>query len=295
MSLSAVAGHEKAIVEPTPVPAKIATPYLRIDGTYSGKADYEDKAASGGATASGSAWNAKLQFGVVRPLPELSLLANKGGNWQVRLGLEHERYEFSHSNAIPLPDRLQHVTGVIALEYKVGNQIGILLQAQPGVFFENEIRSNAWNCPVLFGMGIPVSDTFTLALAARYNAFEEHPIIGGLGFLWKISDSLTLSAIPPEPRLTWTVNDELSIWLGGEMAGKAYRTDKRSGSKLGDAIVSYDDRRAFLGTSWTRGAWTLEAAAGVSFDREWDYHRVDRDYSTDGTSPFVKLSARADW
>ncbi len=229
-------------------------------------------------------------------MPGISLLPNSGGAWQLRLGLDHERYEFDHNSAFPLPSRLQRIAGVVALEYRVGKQIGLLIEARPGVHFENDISSNAWTCPVLFGIGIPITDRFVLALAGRFDPLAEMQIIGGPGFIWKISDSLTLSAVPPEPRLTWTASENLAIWLGGEWDGGSYRTDKRTdNAKLSEAVVSYKDFRAGIGASWRSGAWTVEAGGGLSLEREWDYHRADRRFSTDEPAPYFKLAARASW
>ena len=228
----------------------------------------------------------RARFGIIRPLPGIGLLADKGGKWQFRLGLDYERFEFSRTLA--LPSRLQRASGVVALEYRVGKQIGVLLEARPGVYFENDIASNAWNCPVLFGIGIPMNDRFALALAARYNPFAENQIIGGPGFIWKINDRLTLAAVPPEPRLTWAASDTLDLWLGGEIAGGVFRTDR-------DTLVDYSDYRAGIGATWRQGAWTLEAGAGVSFEQEWDFHQLGTTISADEAAPYFKLSLRSDW
>lgn len=262
------------------------------ESAYVGEADYEGAVGKG----SGSAWSGRFQLGVVRPVSGLRLLDGNGGQWQLRLGMDYERFEFNHTGAFPLPARLQRIAAVVALEYRIGRQVGVLIDARPGVHFENRIASNAWNCPVQFGIGIPLTDRFTLALAGRFDAMEEHPIVGGPGFIWKINDRLILTALPPEPRLTWVASKDLTLWLSGELAGGAFRTDGRaSDPRISDAVVSYSDKRVSLGGTWTRGSWTLEASAGVSIEREWDYHRVDRSYATDGPAPFAKLAARAQW
>jgi hypothetical protein len=75
-----------------------------------------------------------------------------------------------------------------------------------------------------------------------------------------------------------------------------YRTNQdNSRGRRSEALVDYTDVRAMLGATWQRGAWRIEAAAGVSIEREWDFHRVGDRYETDEMAPFVKLSARAEW
>lgn len=293
-SASAFAGAPIKSVQ-TPAESGIQT-YLRAEGTYSGDADYEGKLDAPGRKGDGSVWSGRFQLGIVKPLPGFSLLSSAGGAWQLRLGIDHERFEFDHNSTFPLPSQLQRVAGVVALEYRVGRQIGVLLEARPGVHFESDIRSNAWNCPVLLGMGIPITDRLTLALAARVDPLADLPIVGGPGFIWKISDSVTLAAIPPEPRLTWAASENLDLWLGGEWTGGSFRTDTRTDNRqLSNAVVSYNELRAGIGASWRSGAWTIETGAGLSLEREWDYHRADRLFSTDDNAPYFKLAARAEW
>lgn len=287
VSAAAHAGEQKSTVELIRPEARKFV--LESDATFVGKADYSDNAGSG------SLWSARVRLSTVQALPGISLLSGSGGKWQLRLGVDHQRHEFDHNSGSPLPDRLQRIAGIVALEYRVGKQVGVLIEAKPGVYFENDIRSNSFNCPVLFGVGIPVADNFTLALFARVDPLSKYPIIGGPGFIWRITDKVTLTAIPPEPRLTWSVNEDLNLWLGGEWATGTYHTDQRKGSSLSGAAVSFQDLRAGLGASWRRGAWTVEAAGGLSLDREWDYVQKDREFSTDETSPYIKLSARAEW
>lgn len=287
LSIAAQAGEQKSAVELIrPEPRRFV---LESDAAYVGKADYAENAGSG------SLWSARVRLSTVQALPDSRLLPGSGGHWQLRMGVDHQRYEFDHNNGSILPDRLQRIVGVVALEYRVGKQVGVLIEAKPGVYFENDISTKSFNCPVLFGVGIPMSDNFTLALFARVDPLSSYPIIGGPGFIWRITDKVTLTAIPPEPRLTWAVNEDLNVWLGGEWATGSYHTDQRKGSNLSGAAVSFQDLRAGVGASWRRGAWIVEAGAGLSVDREWDYVQKDREFSTDETAPYVKLSARAEW
>lgn len=267
LALSTTAFAGKAIVAPTTEPEPRG--YFQLDGAVGDHV-----------------WSGRTKFGIISPLSGIGLLADKGGKWQLRLGLDYERFEFDRSLA--LPSRLQRASGVVALEYRAGRQVAVLIEARPGVYFENDIGSNAWNCPVLFGVGIPINDGFALAVAVRYNPFAENQVIGGPGFVWKINDRLTFVAVPPEPRLTWAATDALDLWLGGEIAGGVFRTDTNT-------LVDYSDYRAGIGATWRQGPWTLEAGAGVSFEQEWDFHQLGTTVSADKTAPFFKLALRTDW
>jgi hypothetical protein len=293
-STAAIAGESKISIDPKP---QSGTSYYALgEATAVGKADYNGALKGAGKKGSGAAWEGRFQLGVSHPLPQIQFLSDKGGMWHFRTGLDYQHIGFEHDSSFALPSKLQRVAGVLALEYRVGRQLGILLEARPGVYFEDEISSNAWNCPVVFGMGIPVSDSFTLAVGGRFDANATMPIIGGPGFLWKITDRLSLLAIPPEPVLTFNATENLDLWLRGEWASGTYRTASQvTRGDLSGQIVDYTDKRLSIGATWRSGDWRIEAGAGASFDREWDFDSADRKFSTDEVAPFAKLSVRAEW
>jgi hypothetical protein len=271
---------------PQPASRKSPEPFVKFDSAYGFRADYD-------RDGSGTMWEVQAQAGALWELPNAPLPGRSLGMWHVRLGLDHHRFEFNHDTALPLPERLQSYSAIIGLELRVNGGIGALLEARPGVYFENDINSGAFDCPVKLGLGYRVNDRLALAAMGRYNGFAKYPFIGGIGGVWEISPTLTLNAIFPEPRLEWRAASDLSLWLGGEWAGGGYRTDERRGR--GRAVVDYTDYRVSLGASWTPGVWTIEASGGLSLEREWDFHKEDKRYHTDEASPFVKLAVRAQW
>jgi hypothetical protein len=274
----------KKVIVPTEEPRTMT--FAEFEAAYGGEADFKE----GG---SGSVWEGRIRAGVIIPWVNTPLPGRDRGQWQIRLGVDYHRFEFDNEATRSLPDRLQSVSAIIGLEYKYDSQIAFLLEARPGVFVENDVTSDSFDVPIRFGMGYRVNDHFSLALMARYNGFAKYPVIGGVGFVWKINDSWTLSALLPEPRLTYKASDEWSFWLGGEWAGGGYRTDNSNDrrKKLRGAVVDYTDYRAAIGTTWMRGSWRLEAAVGASLQREFEYHRADETIRTDDPAPFVKLSA----
>ena len=286
-STSVFAGQPEAKVEITREP--VTRFYSFLESTYGIEADYE----RGG---SGSVWEAYASAGVIIPWEDAPLPGRNLGIWHWRLGLAYHRFEFDHDSPLPLPDRLQGMSAVIALELQINETTAALLDIRPGVFFEDDISDQAFDCPIRLGFGYRVNDRLSLVAMARYRGFAENQFFGGLGFIWKITDRLTLSAIYPEPRLTYQASEDLAIWVGGEWAGGTYRTDREdSRGRASGAVVDYTDARAALGVTLRSGNWRIEAAGGVSIEREWDYHRVGDRYETDEMSPFVKLSARLEW
>jgi hypothetical protein len=287
LATTAAAAFAGAPLNPPQPPGRTTPePFVKFSTTYGFEADYD----RGG---SGTMWESRAQIGALWELPNIPLPGRNLGMWHLRLGLEHHRFEFDHDSALPLPERLQSYSAIIGLELRVEGRVGALLEVRPGVFFENDVGSGAFDCPVKLGLGYRVNDSLALTFMGRYNGFAKYPFLGGIGAVWQITPTLTFSAIFPEPRLEWRAASDLSLWLGGEWAGGGYRTDERRGR--GRAVVDYTDYRVSLGASWTPGVWTIEASGGLSLEREWDFHKTDRRYHTDEVSPFVKLAVRAQW
>jgi hypothetical protein len=260
-----------------------------LESSYGFDANYE----RGG---SGSAWEIYGSAGAIIPWKDAPLPGADLGQWQWRLGAAYHRFEFDNDTILPLPDRLQSISAIVALELVVSKQVALLLDVRPGVYFEDDISEQAFDVPVRLGFGYRVNDRFSLVGMARYRGLADNPIIGGVGFVWKVTDRITFNAIYPEPRLTWRASDDLGIWLGAEFAGGGFRTDRdpNRGRQSG-AAVDYSDKRAMLGATWQRGDWQIEAAGGVSIEREWDYFRTGDRYETDEVSPFLKVNARLEF
>jgi hypothetical protein len=68
------------------------------------------------------------------------------GNWYFRAGVEYERYDFGGSDN-GLPDHLQALYGHLALEYDLKDTAGISVEADPGVYFQDDVSGNAFDVP----------------------------------------------------------------------------------------------------------------------------------------------------
>jgi hypothetical protein len=287
-SATAFAG-EKTVV--TPEPPVVVLPWsLKLDTAWVGQGDYD----RGGH---GSVFEGRVQLALQQPLA-LPALGSHAGQWVLRLGGEWERFGFDHSDGAPqfLPGTLQSVAALIALEYRTPGGLGVLVEARPGVFFEHHVTADSFDVPVKAAAAIPFGDRFAMVLGATYHGFRKNPVIPIGGIFWRITDTLTLNAIPPDPRLEWQVNETTRLWLGGELAGGSFRTDAGRDDKLNEAVVTYTDYRAAAGVAWTfANHWSLDVGAGASFYRKWDFHRAEVGVKTDDTAPFVKLSLRGEW
>jgi len=219
------------------------------------------------------------------------------GRWYFRMGVRYDRFDFSSSPS-PLPNHLQGIAGVLALEYLVDGQTGFLFETQPGAYFENDIDSDAFNAPTVLALAIPlVKEKLYLVGGALYTGFGEYPVLPVAGLSWQISDAWKLSLLFPNPRMIYTVNDTLKLWAGGELVGGAYRVDDRTSGpgKLSGALLDYTDYRVGAGVNWTVcTGFSIDAGAGWSIQRVFDYHRADDRYRING-APAITLRGVAEF
>jgi len=261
-------------------------PYLMLDSEFVGSGDF----VKGGNS---STWENRFQMGILKPLNNLQW-PNLDGQWRLRLGAEWHRFDFNHDTSLPVPNTLQSVAAVIGLEYVLDRQRVIILEAKPGFYFEQDIYAGTFNVPIKLGAAYKITDTFALVAAVSYDGFRSYPIIPGIGFVWQVTPTLTFKMVPPDPKIEWQVNDNTILWLGGELAGGAYRTDQDRDGELREAAITYTDYRVAVGATWrANDIWTLETAVGASLYRKWDYHRAEEGYKIDEAAPYVKLSLRA--
>src|SRR5881392_1966258 len=68
------------------------------------------------------------------------------GNWYFRAGVEYERFDFGGTDN-GLPDHLQTVHALLALEYVVHDHAGMSLEIDPGPYFQNSITSDTFDIP----------------------------------------------------------------------------------------------------------------------------------------------------
>jgi hypothetical protein len=220
------------------------------------------------------------------------------GKWYLRAGADYERFDFDVEHESRLPNTLQSISGIIALEYLVKGDTGILIESRPGVYFEHDINSGAFDFPTNIGAAIPIfgGDKFYLIAGVSFSLLRSYPVLPIVGVLWHINPKWDLKGYLPEPRLIYKASDKLELWAGGELAGGGYKTDDRNvkPDKLSGAVVTYSDVRAGAGLTYKMKPFTVDLGAGYSIQREFDYDRAGERFRTD-PSPYVKLALKAEF
>ncbi len=219
------------------------------------------------------------------------------GNYYFHLGLSYDRYDFGNTSA-PVPDHLQSIAGVFGVEYMHGSDVGAFLQVRPGFYFQNEIGLSSFDVPITLGRIFVVKEKKFYVMGGAYASFlrGRFPILPLVGVIWIPSDHIRLMAVFPEPQLVYSVTNNLNIWIGGEFAGASYRTDRNESirpTKLSGAQVNFSDYRAGAGLTYTVSkSLLLEAGAGYSLQRQFDFARAGETYRTD-PSPYLRVQLSA--
>ena len=291
LSTTALAG--KAVVDPKATESATVVPLtvLNLRSSYTFESDFErGHDASGDAWFNGGAVARRFPLGWAWP-------TQPDASWYLRLGAEYGRFDFDNAGDLPLPDTLQNVNAVLALEYLVGGEIALLLEAAPGFYFENDLDSDVFTTPVKLAAAFQLTPRFFVVAGATYRGgFEKYPVLPVLGVVWRISDEWTLRLVAPTPRLIYRPADHLRLWVGGELSGGAYRVDddRSRPADLRGAVLSYSEYKLGAGVTWgDPDRLALDVGAGYAFRRKFDYHRAEEGYETDEGAPYVRVSFSA--
>ncbi|MFZ1220876.1 MAG: hypothetical protein WAO00_16395 [Chthoniobacterales bacterium] len=219
------------------------------------------------------------------------------GHLYLRLGIDYNRFDFS-STAAPVPDHLQSVAAVVGVDYMHNNDVGAFLQVKPGFYTEDNFDSASFDAPITLGR-IFVLKPDHLYLFTGLNASflrGRFPVVPLVGLIWMPDDKWKVLGLLPEPRIIYSPNDKWDFWMGGELIGGAFRTDRNDTifpSKLNGAEVDYSEYRAGGGFIYSPcNNVSIDLGGGYSFRREFDFHRADIRYKADG-APYLRLEFKA--
>jgi hypothetical protein len=281
---SAVAGPAEVILQPSPTPADENSHNLfNYETTYTFQSDFEEsKLGHGDSIYNDFSYDHRFLI---------------KGNWYFRTGIEYERYDFGGSDN-GLPDHLQGLYGHLALEYVVKDHAGIGIEANPGVYFQDHVSSDAFDVPGKAYVTFPLKkDKIFATVGFGWGQFQDPVVAPGGGITWLFSDKLRLQAVFPKPALVYQPNDDWDLRVIGELAFLGARTDQVHTTErklqLDDALVQYSEYRAGLQVGFSGfKPFKIVAAAGAVIRRNFDFFRAEQSKRTD-PAPFIRIGAEA--
>ena len=219
------------------------------------------------------------------------------GHLYLRLGVAYDRFDFSATGA-PVPERLQSAAAVIGVEYMHNNDVGAFIQVKPGFYTEENFDGAAFDAPLTLGR-VFVWQPDKLYLFTGLNASllrGQFPVFPIAGLIWMPNEQWKVMGILPEPRVIYSPNDKWDFWVGGQLTGGSFRTDRDDTivpHKLSGAQVDYSEYRVGGGLIYSPcDALMLDIGGGYTIQRKFDFYRADMTYKTDG-APYLRVEFKA--
>lgn len=221
------------------------------------------------------------------------------GNFYFHAGLAYQRFDFAQLNA-PLPVHLQSGAGVIGIDYMRGADVGAFIQFRPGFYTEEHLGLRSFDCPITAARFFVVrEDKFYILVGATYSFLRsDYPVLPLVGFVWRPCPQWQIQAVPPEPKIIYSPNKKLNLWVGGEFTGGSFRTDNKPkdfefNSRLSGAELDYIDYRAGAGLAYAPSQnVSVDLSAGYSLQRQFDFERADQTYRSD-PAPYLRFGIHA--
>ena len=219
------------------------------------------------------------------------------GDLYVHVGFSYDRYDFGSTSA-PVPNHLQALAGVIGLDVMHGDDVGAFVQVRPGFYAQNDFGISSFDAPITLGRIFVLQPDKLYIFAGAYASFLRGgiPVLPLAGVIWIPSDKVRLMGVLPDPKIIYSPTKKLDLWVGGELVGGSFRTDRNDAiepHKLSGAQVDFSDYRAGVGLAYdlTKN-FTVDLGAGYSIERHFAFHRAGENYRTD-PSPFLRLGLKA--
>lgn len=222
-----------------------------------------------------------------------------GGKFYFGAGVSYGRFEFGDS-AAPVPNHLQSLAGVFSINYMVGADRGAFLEVRPGFYTQNDFDSSSFDIPITAARAFVLQrDKIFLIIGANVAFLRgQYPVLPVAGLIWHFSDQWVLYGVVPEPRLTYSPNKNFSVFVGGQLTGGSYRTDRNNGifpTRLNGAAVDYSDYRASGGLTWQiANRVSLDLIGGYSITRRINFERAGYEYTSD-PAPYVRAAFTAEF
>jgi hypothetical protein len=220
------------------------------------------------------------------------------GKWYFRTGVEYERFDFGGIEDNGLPSHLQAIYGHLAFEYVVKDHAGAGLELDPGFYFQDHIRGDAFDIPWKIFVSFPLKKDKIFGVIGLGGGLYQDPIVApGGGLIWLFNDKLRLEGVFPKPALVYDLNDDWQFRIAGNLYYESFRTDDvftpLHKLRVHNAVVQYNEDRMGFQVSYSGiKHFKISALAGYTFVRDFNFFRLPVAEKLD-PAPFFQLSVDA--
>src|SRR6266496_3327503 len=283
---SAIAGTEEFQAQPAPSPAdQNSRDIFEQDTTYTFRSDFfDDHGKLGHGDSIYNDFSYAHRFLIT-------------GKWYFRAGVEYERFDFSGTDN-GLPDHLQTVHALMALECVVHDQSGAGIEIDPGPYFQSRITGDSIDVPWKVFVSFPLKKDKIFGVIGVGGAIYQNPIVApGGGLIWLFTDKLRLEGVFPKPALVYNPNDDWEFRIAGNLFFESYRTEDvitpERKLQVHNAVVQYSEERAGFQATYSHfKPFEITLDAGCTFKRDFDFFRTEASAKT-RPAPYVRLAIEA--
>ncbi|MDZ4743396.1 MAG: DUF6268 family outer membrane beta-barrel protein [Verrucomicrobiota bacterium] len=227
---------------------------------------------------------------------DVTIAPKISNNFILRTGVGWGRFSLFKDGSVPLPDTLQSVYMKIGFDTIIGNDWIVRVEAMPGVYSDfTDVTTDDISMEMIVGASYLMNENFQWMFGVGLGMFRQIPIFPAVGFRWQFEDNWNLNLMLPNPRLSYSLNKQVDLYLGGSLLGGTFRTGPNNGTQnndasLNNAMLDYIEARTGVGVKYNvTPAISIDADAGYTVFRQFDYYRSDMKVKAD-PAPYVSLS-----
>ena len=219
------------------------------------------------------------------------------GKWYFRAGVEYERFDFGGTDN-GLPDHLQTVHALLAVEYVVHDHAGAGIEIDPGPYFQSDAKWNTFDIPWKAWVTFPLKKDKIFAVIGVGGAINSNPVVApGGGIIWLFNDHLRLEGVFPKPALVYNPSDDWEFRLFGNLYYASFRTEDvitpERKLQVHDAWVQYSEDKAGVQATYSGlKPFDISLGGGVTVRRDFDFFRAEASART-RPAPFIKFEVKA--
>src|SRR5467141_4133219 len=219
------------------------------------------------------------------------------GKWYFRAGVEYERFDFDGTNN-GLPDHLQTVHALLALEYVVHDHAGAGIEIDPGPYFQNNITGDSIDIPWKVFVSFPLKKDKIFGVIGLGGSLYQNPIVApGGGLIWLFTDKFRLEGVFPKPALVYNARDDWEFRLLGNLFYESFRTDNvitpEKKLQVHNAVVQYSEERVGVLAKYSGfKPFNIKLGAGCTVKRDFDFFRAEASAKT-RPAPYVQVEIEA--
>jgi hypothetical protein len=290
LSLGGVSFAQEAIVAPAPrVPIpdkdnKVSLDIIEVESSYVFGSDLHRRGSFGDQDAIQNSFSYAHRIFL-------------SGHLYWHLGVAYDRFDFGTTGA-PVPDHLQSIAVVLGVDYMHNDDVGAFIQVKPGIYTVDDFNDAAFDAPITLGRIFVLQPDHLYLFAGANASFlrGRFPVVPIAGLIWEPNDQWKFVGMLPEPRVIYSPNNKWDFWIGGELTGGSFRTDRNNAivpARLNGAEVDYSEYRVGGGLIYSPcDNVSLDLGGGYVLQRQFDFHRADVKFEADG-APYLRLEFKA--